>query len=362
MHQAFKRLASLAAIGMAFASTVVGITDSAPSAATVSSKAATPKPDFAYFAGKTITLIFANSVTSAGYTQAADLVPYVERYLHATVNLIANPAGNQILGQDQAASAAPDGLTIGWDYAGNDIIAAIQNQPNIDFSLEKQVIIAGVPSANNLLVACPGSGITSLKQLLHSTSPVKFISTAVGNPNYSYNTALMGAYGTPAQMIGGYASVAAQFAGCLRGDGQVDMWGTSNLVLPIQQNEVVPLLLGQPVKPGTIGYAQLRKVPTIASLLASDKPKTAKGRAALEANLEYFTGMSQLILYPTGTPLKYALAMRKAFDVAFKDAKDQLISQDVGYTDLTPQQALASIKTQFKKDPVAAAYATQYGG
>lgn len=67
----------------------------------------------AFFRGNTITLLAPASPGGVQDVTARVIAPYLESYLHATINIEDNGNAGSYEGQDDAASAAPTGLFLG---------------------------------------------------------------------------------------------------------------------------------------------------------------------------------------------------------------------------------------------------------
>src|ERR1700753_3478387 len=93
------------------------------------------KADVAFYKGKTITWDVPSAPGGSFYTSATVLAPLVGKYLGATVNSVSVPAGATVAGQDQAAAAPNDGLTIGTLNVSADVSNAATKQPGINFDL-----------------------------------------------------------------------------------------------------------------------------------------------------------------------------------------------------------------------------------
>jgi hypothetical protein len=151
------------------------------SAATTSHKA-TVKPDFAYFAGKTITWEVGGAVGSAAWELASVAAPLMASYLHCTINISVTPVS--ITGQNIAGDSQPNGLTIGEVTPQGDITDDLSSNPipNVNFSLQTIGLLGAAPSPPSLFVAAPSSGFKTINDLVTSKTPFKDLDNATTMP------------------------------------------------------------------------------------------------------------------------------------------------------------------------------------
>jgi tripartite-type tricarboxylate transporter receptor subunit TctC len=274
------------------------------------------QPDFSYFKGKTITYDVVQPPGGTFYVAAQILAPIVAKYLHATVNVVSVPAGNGVAGQDQVATSAPDGLTVGTLNLGVDLENQLTNTPSINFDLKKITVVAGLPINPDVFITAPNSPYKTWNDVIDSKTSIKSLDYA--GPVDEVQQVLFGAYQTPVQLIQGYTSSADEVAGFLRGDGPVALQSSTAVSSAIAAGKARPLLVTGPVFPGSQGYGQLKNLQTLASFYASDKPKTASGNAAIKELIALFGAESpnQTIFAAPGTPASLTNALTAAFKYA----------------------------------------------
>ena len=268
------------------------------------------KADLSFYKGSTITWDVPSKPGASFYTSATVLAPLVGEYLGATVNIVSVPAGATVAGQDQAAAAPNDGLTIGTLNVSANVSNAATKQPGINFDMTKVAYIAGLPINPDVFVVAPKSQYPSFASLTQAKASI----TATDYPGSIdiLEKAKFGAYGIKAKLISGYADVPSQVAGFLRGDAQYAINQVPGYASSIKAGKAVPVLVTGPLTAGSAGYAQLKSVPTIASFAAAHPPTTAAAKSAVTA-LEALFGASavnQVFFAPAGTDPAKVAALR----------------------------------------------------
>jgi tripartite-type tricarboxylate transporter receptor subunit TctC len=305
------------AIGLAACSSSGGGSGGAgQTGALASVPASSAKADLSFYKGQTITWDVPSAPGASFYTSATVLAPLVGKYLGATVNIVSVPAGATVAGQDQAAAAPNDGLTIGTLNVSANVSNAATKQPGINFDMTKVSYIAGLPINPDVFVASPSSKYTSFASLTQGSPSI----TATDYPGSIdvLEKAMFGAYGIKAKLISGYADVPSQVAGFLRGDAQFAINQVPGYASSIAAGKAVPVLVTAPVTPGSAGYAQLKSVPTIASFVAAHPPTTTAQKNAVAALEALFgaTAVNQVFFAPVGTDAGKVAALGQAFKAA----------------------------------------------
>jgi tripartite-type tricarboxylate transporter receptor subunit TctC len=274
------------------------------------------KPDLAFYKGKTITWDVPSKPGASFYTSATVLAPLVGKYLGATVNIVSLPAGATVAGQDQAAAAGNDGLTIGTLNVSANVSNAATKQPGINFDMTKVAFIAGLPINPDVFVVAPSSKYQSFAALIQAKPSI----TATDYPGSIdvLEKGMFGAYGIKAKLISGYADVPSQVAGFLRGDAQFAINQVPGYAPPIEAGKARPLLVTGPVAAGSEGYGKLKGVPTIAGFAAAHPPATAAQKQAVAAMEALFgaSAVNQVFFAPAGTPASRVAALGQAFKAA----------------------------------------------
>jgi tripartite-type tricarboxylate transporter receptor subunit TctC len=282
--------------------------------------ASTTAVDTAFFAGKTITYIVPQSPGGSYAAAILPAVPYVEKYLKATLDLEYVPQGTSIVGQDRIAAAPADGLTIGTLSVSADVALDLEGQQLIDFDITKQSLIAGNYLSPEVVVACKGSPYKTIEQVLDAKKPFKVINTGQG-PGFELVKVLFNAYGAPVSSLSGYADTASQTAGCLRGDAPLALQTIAALTpQDFQQGLVRGLVVTSPQPPSSTFYKYLKNTPTLASLEQSKPPKSANGKKVLSLIKEQYgtTGLGVIVAGPKGIPAGQLAALREAFKKAYE--------------------------------------------
>lgn len=298
-------LGTLSACGSTKSSTSSATTAPASSSATTATAAAA-----SYFKGKTITLISPDS-PGGGYDLYARLfAPYLASALGATVNVENINGGGTLVGTNQMAVSAPNGLTLGLVNVGGDIASSVEKQPGINFDLTKLSWIGQPGQVPNVLVTQPGSGITSFSALLHATSPVPVLDVRSGVGDL-LNRVVLGAFHIPTKLLTGFNEVAALKQGFLAKDGKLIFESVPSMAPLITAGEAVPLL----VTNSTSEYAKLLgNTPNLSSELSSVTLSTSDSAAVKEALL--LSDLSDDFAGPPGIPAAELTVLRNAFSQA----------------------------------------------
>jgi tripartite-type tricarboxylate transporter receptor subunit TctC len=343
---------------VAAAGTLVGCAKSASSSINTSSTgggaaAASAKPDFDFYKGKTITDIVEQLPGGEYYTDDQILDPLIGKYLHATVNLVSNATGQSIAGQDQIASAKPDGLTIGTMTLPTDIYNYLANLPSVNFNFQQQAFIGGITWPVYVFAAACTAGkpqFSTWDQLASNTASFQYLTTN-GGGNEEYGQLLYGSLNLPAKMLTGYGSTSLAVAGCQRGDGSMSSSPIPNFT-PAQfsSGQIKPLLVSGTGPTTSAYYPYLKDVPTLSEWAAQHPPTTAEQKAALTYLEGVFanTAPNHTFFAPAGTPPARVAALSAAYKWAISQPEAQkALILDGATTDwLSATQVLQSINTQ----------------
>lgn len=306
-------------------------------------------PDLSYFKGKTITLIAPDN-PGGSFDQWSRLVaPAMGTYLHATVNVENLPAGNTVVGQNTLASAQPNGLTIGWLNAIEDVSFGITGQSGLSFNPVNEDMIAAPGQNITVWVTNPSSSYTSWQKIVSSKVPVDTLDVTSGTADL-YLRAVYGAYGVKSKIITGYESSKLLAAGFLRHDAPVAEEEFTVFKDAISSHEARPVLLTTPAPASDPGTKSLSKVPSIAQMAKDDPPKTAKERAALQEVVALVTLPGNILSAPKGTPAPELKALEAAARYALTSSSVQKQADAEG---LTPGYASAAACSQGYKAALA---------
>ncbi len=173
----------------------------------------------AFFKGKTITLIAPDN-PGGGYDQYARLIaPGLSAALGATVNVENVNGGGTVVGTNQMAAAAPDGLTLGMVNTGGDLASLVEKKPGQNFDLAKLSYVGQPGTSPSVFLTSPKSGITSFSQLMTVKTPIKVVDVRNGTGDM-FNRVVLGAFNIPHTFITGFTSTSTLKQGFLAGDGQ----------------------------------------------------------------------------------------------------------------------------------------------
>lgn len=318
--------------------------------------AAAPSPTGkAFFAGKTITFISPDKPGGQSDTLMRVIAPSVAKYLGATVQVTNVATGGTVPGQDQAAAAPPDGLTVGVEHVSKDVYAKAIGKPTVDFPLDQQGLLGSIPAAENLLVAAPSSPYKTIQELLGTTQTVNVLTT--GGSGAMSVRALIAAYGAHLKIVTGYDSSHTLVQGFLRGDGPVTDTAANPLESAVLGGAARPLLALSPISPGKLQKA-LKGVPTLEELAKSDPPKTSASQQLLKQLIAFRETPETWLFVPKGTPADRVAALHDAVKAALLDPaiQKQMADQGVAPGYASPKDAVADIHKMQAAAPIIAKY------
>jgi tripartite-type tricarboxylate transporter receptor subunit TctC len=299
-----------------------------------------------FYQGKTITFIAPDKPGGSFDLWSRLLAQYLGQYLKATVNVENVPPGNTIVGQNQLAASAPDGLTIGWINAGEDVADQVKGVGGVNFN-PANLSFVGAPGFGQLVfVAQTSAPYKTFQSLSNATAakPVTSLDVTKGTGD-TVERVILGAYGIHAKIITGYASSKDLGAGYLRGDGQIAEEELAVFQDAITSGHATPLLVTAPVPPQNPTYSQMKNVPTLQQLYAQDPPPTSQGKAAIQVLMSLIT-TAQDVVAPTGVPTARLAALRAAMKWAFQQSslKSRALQESLTPTYYSGPQAQANYK------------------
>jgi tripartite-type tricarboxylate transporter receptor subunit TctC len=293
----------------------LGLVPLAAAQATTAHKAKTPlQIGRAFYAGQTITLIAYGNPGSGSDLWARLVVPDMESYLHATINVENVDTAGGIPGQDQAAAATPDGLTIGQINIQTDLGDTLRNLPGLNFNPERLAFLGGPPLPVQVWVATP-SVFTTFREATKAAGPVKVVS----GTNGVFLPVIDSVFGMNETLLTGYTNPASQLQGLLRGDGPVSEGSMATFGTAIAAGQIKPLLVTsqQKVWPSNVS-AIMKSVPSISSYEKQYPPKTAQEKKAVQTILD-MAEQALIFTAPGKTPAARVDALRAALQVALTD-------------------------------------------
>lgn len=333
------------------ASTAVSATTTSTSSTSRSAHAKAVKPDYGFFAGKTITWV-TGKVGASNDTFDRILAPRLGAYLHATVN-VENISAGPTAAENTAAGASPDGLTIGTLQITSDLDNDVEHISGSAFSLQKQVSLGAVISGDGLIGVTPSFPIRTFKELVASKSIVSFVDETPGGTDLEARL-LFAAYHVKAKLVTGYNSNALVTAGFQRGDAPGIVNGANTLVPLVIGNQINVLLQFGALPNGSLGSAQLKSAMTVQKYTQLYPPKTAVGRAAVKELISIIEGPNMMMIAPQGTPAPIALALTDAIHALFlqPSTKAALIAGNISPKYESPAAAEKVIHYDFIHQPV----------
>lgn len=299
----------LAACGSSSSTSSSSTTAAAPTTTSATASAA------AYFKGKTITLIAPDGPGGDFDLYARIIAPALGKYLGATVNVENVNGGGTVVGTNQMAAAAPNGLTISVVNTGGDIASLIEKQPGQTFDLTKLSWIGQAGTSPTVFVTSPNSGVTSFSQLLSVKTPIKVVDVRNGTGDM-FNRVILGAFNIPHTLITGFTSVSALKQGFLAGDGQYAMENIPPFLSMLTGGQAKALLVTSTPTLPKLAQAAGSAV-TLSQALSSATLTSAQTSAIKEAEalslLDYdFAG-------PPGIPAARLAVLQSAFKQALAD-------------------------------------------
>ena len=318
------------------------------------------KPDFGFFAGKTITFVIAAAPGSGGISAAGvALQSPLAAYLHATVNV--EYVSNALTADNSVGTAPPDGLTIGVTGVPT-VLNNIYSGVNLtSYSLLKASYVGSTGGQPIMAVACPGSPFTSFDQLLKSKQTVVSVQNSSGGSNL-ISRLLLGAYGAPHKYLTGYTS-STLVPGCQRGDGNWEVNGANNF-LTSAGNAITPgftpLVLTAPFPKGSPAFGLNKSIPTIASYFAKHKPSTPGGQAIVKILVDQFGlgAPGEMVFGAPGIPANRLVALQDAMTAAFKvpSVKTALLLAGLPTNSVSGPAVLSFLKYQIKHQTIVQRY------
>ena len=163
------------------------------------------------------------------------------------MNIVSIPAGGTIAGQDQAAAAPADGMTIGVINASTDVANAATKQPDVNFDIAKEALIAGLPINPEVFVVQPRLAVQDLAGRGLGGS------AEVGRRNRSkprcFEKGVYTGYAVKASLVSGYEAPPDEVAGFLRGDAQLGANSVTTFASAISAGKARALMVTGPVLP-----------------------------------------------------------------------------------------------------------------
>lgn len=271
----------------------------------------------AFYRGQTISFIAPTSAGTPNDLVSRAIALEMGTYLHATINVLDNPSGGFIAGQDGLAAANPNGLTIGFFNLASDYYDLVAHLPGLNFNPLHEVFLAGHPNVVSELIATSTSTYQSFASLLNATSSSPISILATSGAAISTAELLVKTFGIHAQFVP-YANTSALVQGFIRGDASVAASPYANFTAQLNSGAYRDLVnfSVKSLPTSEPGYAVLRRAPTVDKLLKKYPPKTAIERKS--AN--YFSVIQGIPGYVLGAPTATKPNQVAALDAAAKFA------------------------------------------
>ncbi len=304
---------------------------SSSSKSSTSSSASGTASAAAYFKGKTITIIAPDSPGGDFDLYARIIAPALGKDLGATVNVENVPGAATIVGTNQMAAAAPNGLTLGMIDTSADIGSLIQKKPGQNFDLTKLSWIGQMGTSPDVFITSPNSGVSSFSQLLKVKSPIKVLDTS-GSLGDLFNKTVLGAFHVPYRLITGYGTSSALKQGLLANDGQFLFENLPPFLSMLRGGQAKALLVTSEPTLSTLKQA-VGNATTLSSAM-NGASLTSSETAAIKEVLA-LSNLDFDLAGPPGIPAARLSALRSAFKKALSDpstvSKANNESEPLGY-------------------------------
>jgi tripartite-type tricarboxylate transporter receptor subunit TctC len=345
-------VASAGAVALAVSACATG---SAPASAS-GSPAGSGAADTSFYHGKSVNLIVPSAPGGSIDEWGRLLAPYMSQYLHATVKVVSVPAGNTIVGQNEIASAAPNGLTFGILNVSNDVELTATKTSGLTFNPADLPVIGATPGTASGIFALSNTPYKTFADLQHAGSSVTALTVSSGTNDLVLRT-ILGAYGINVKYITGYENTADLAAGFLRGDGSVTAESVSSLIDPVQDGKVLPLMVAGTVASDSSIYQEMKTAPTLAEAIKQNPPSSATGVKALTALMDTLSN-GLVVAAPKGTPSGYVAALSAAmkWTMAQPSLKTAAAKQSLSVGFIPGSTAHAGVVGAFENAPALAAF------
>jgi tripartite-type tricarboxylate transporter receptor subunit TctC len=324
---------------------------------TAASTSSALKKGLAFYKGQTITIIEPGATGAIFDLIARTEATYLGQYLHATVNVRDVTIGNTIPGQNDTASAPPDGLTLGLLNMGNDAGLALTHSPGVSFNPAKmQFIAANAPSAT-LMIASVSSPYKSFADIQHANPPAKILMENTGTVD-NLIASLFGILGIRHQWLTGYTSIGTYVQGFVRGDGPIMVTNLQATGKLVAAGKARSILVNAVPPPGTLYRQYTLGIPTFASLENRYPPKTAKQKTEWAALNAFIGATSTPLVTQPGVAAYKVAALRAAAVWMFKQPgfKSQILADGQNPSYVSPAAARNDYLTTVRAGRVLAPY------
>lgn len=309
-----------------------------------------------FYKGKTITYVIPAAPGGGYYAFGSTITPFLAQYLGATVNDEVIPQGSTLPGQDAAAAAHPDGLTIGEIGISADVSVIFTGIPGLNFNPLRESFLGSGGTTPSAYLVAPGGPFKTWKA---AENGAQFSECLPPTGAQIQNSAILyPAFGLHGKILDGYANTSAIVQGFIRGDCAVTDVPLSTAGPLIQGGQAIPILLTAKPAKGELYSSLVQGVPTIAKQLAATPPKTSKAQRAVQALVNIDGGNSYEVFTGTKVPVDEVLALRAAVEWALKNpqfiAKAQGLGLATGYH--SGFQDKLTFQDDLKNEPLVVSY------
>jgi tripartite-type tricarboxylate transporter receptor subunit TctC len=290
--------------------------------------------------GKTITLIAPDAPGGDYDLYARIIAPGLGAALGATVNVENIAGAGTVVGTNQLAASAPNGLTIGLVDTGSDEDNVLEHKPGQTFSLTNFSWIGQVGNSPLAVVAQPSASYKTFTGVLTSATPVSILdeTNSIGD---MYNRVIFGAFGKKTKLLTGFADTSALKQGFLGHEGDL-MTENEPAFLPlVTGGEATPILVTSRMPTTGKLTAAFGKASTIAQ--AEQSAGLSPSARANIAEAGTIAGLAFDLAAPPGTSASTLRVLRQALHTTLASASTKAQADKEGEPlDLIPGATLAS--------------------
>ncbi|HEX2072828.1 MAG TPA: tripartite tricarboxylate transporter substrate binding protein [Geodermatophilus sp.] len=252
-----------------------------------------------------ITLLVGQDAGGSTDLIARALADTVSEELGVPVTVENRPGANGAVAAQELAGAEPDGQTLMTFVGSLAYITPLAVSEDEAVDINDYEVVTGISRDDYVLVTNPGTGFTTVEDLVNAGRPITFGTTGVGTGSQLSQELLFAQAGVDATAVpfdGGSPTLTAVLG------GQVDVGSVQlgEAFEQIEAGELVPLVTFAEERP-----SYLPDTPT-----------------AVEAGYDVPVQQSRAIAAPEGTPQEVLDRLQEAFQVAFATEEYQQFNQD----------------------------------
>jgi tripartite-type tricarboxylate transporter receptor subunit TctC len=245
-----------------------------------------------------------------GYdTIARALAPALEKELDATVVVENQPGAGGLAAANTLYKAEPDGLTFAILPGVGILGAALAETGGVNYDPQGFTFVARVAPDERLMVTGPGSGFTTIEDVLADGS-ARFASTGPGGADHIDATVVSRILGLDGDVVSGFTGSGETAVAVTSGEVDAVFSSVAGLLSGVESGDLVPLMVA--------GKERAVDLPEVPALLELDLNDDQRALAVAHSGLQQ-AGRS--ILAPPGVPETCANELSAAFQVAVEDPK-----------------------------------------